>query len=156
MPRSSLADGSSNIGGPQTAANALANVLSPPTTTKIDVIPNSEFARDEAKHLAVLYLFAGPERKGGFSDRLSDLAQAQGVSASVTEIDILRDAVRHDLSSDGLWDSVFNGLRRKSWQAVLLSPPCETFSRGRSNSGGPPPLRSRKIPAGPPLAPQAL
>ena len=46
-----------------------------------------------------------------------------------------------DLADDAIWDPLLERLRRGEFFAVIVSPPCGTFSRVRMLPGGPPPLR---------------
>ena len=69
-------------------------------------------------------------------------AREHGVKLLGLEIDLTR-SEDHDLRSPALWTRLAALL--KEADAVLLAPPCNTFSRARANwrtSPGPPPLRS--------------
>ena len=75
----------------------------------------------------------------------------------VREVDIARSS-EDDLSGEGLWQQFFSEMAEGKWDAVFLSPPCNTFSRARhlwKQSPGPRPIRSRQYPYGFPWASSA-
>ena len=56
-----------------------------------------------------------------------------------------------DLLNSQLWDKIFQELESGLWDVVVMSPPCNTFSRVRFNwkiSPGPRPLRNFNWPRG--------
>ena len=66
------------------------------------------------------------------------------------EFDYQRDPAQ-DLTSQKLWDSILKDCVSGSFDVVVLSPPCNTFSRARWNfcgAFGPRPLRSSHFPKG--------
>ena len=66
------------------------------------------------------------------------------------EYDILR-GPEFDLSLQVVWDKLFERVQSGAFDAILLSPPCGTFSRARFNyagANGPRPLRTRAHPRG--------
>lgn len=73
------------------------------------------------------------------------------------EVDILRNP-DDDVTLDEVWDPIIASIKTRQWDAVILTPPCNTFSRSRhnwKNSPGPRPVRSRDYPFGFPwLAPK--
>ena len=78
-----------------------------------------------------LYVFAGAERKASityFLEQLMDKAVFSEVVA--TELDLIRgpqfDVLDSEVQADILRDVEFG-----SFDAIMLSPPCSTFSRAR-------------------------
>ena len=72
------------------------------------------------------------------------------VSLDMHEFDYQRDPAQ-DLTSQKLWDSILKDCVSGSFDVVVLSPPCNTFSRARWNfcgTFGPRPLRSSHFPKG--------
>eukprot|EP00435_Cladocopium_sp_Y103_P073759 s313_g45.t1 len=65
------------------------------------------------------------------------------------EFDIER-SPDHDLTDDKLWDRIFDLLKEGDW-VLIVSPPCNTFSKARfqhQQHPGPKPLRTRNWPKG--------
>ena len=63
-------------------------------------------------------------------------------------VDIKRSA-KQDLSLPKVRDSYLDRIRAKEFDAILLSPPCASFSRATwANFRGPRPVRSYKLPRG--------
>ena len=93
--------------------------------------------------LRVLYLFAGPKRRGDVHDWLALLGTEY--RTDVVEVDLVRDDSTHDTSLNDLslpatqrhWKALAPG-----FDVILASPPCTTFSRIRWKPRGPKPLRS--------------
>ena len=83
----------------------------------------------------ILYLFAGPPREWD----APQLCEFMG--CTIRALDLERSEA-HDLADDTRWDSVVHDLKNRKFDAVLMSPPCSTFSAARSAPGGPPPLRA--------------
>ena len=82
-----------------------------------------------------LYLFAGLKRQSDVSSFLIRLGW------NVTELDILRSR-NHDLTKRRLANKILSKVRAGYYQAILASPPCDTFSRVKfSNLLGPQPVR---------------
>ena len=90
----------------------------------------------------VLYIFAGPHRKGDLGSFLHELGHVD----TLLQFDLQRSS-EHDLSKEGLWQHVFQLLGEEEW-ILIASPPCETFSRVRHRHPGPKPLRSSFYPRG--------
>ncbi|CAE7826044.1 unnamed protein product [Symbiodinium sp. CCMP2592] len=89
-----------------------------------------------------LYLFAGPTRHSDVKSYLVELSRKHDINLFGLEIDLTR-STGHDLRSTSLWATLSELL--KEADAVVLAPPCNTFSRARARwriSPGPPPLRS--------------
>ena len=96
----------------------------------------------------VLYIFAGKPRKADIRSELMDVAVANGREISVEEVDICRGSA-HDLLDDRVFNIYLHKIRQRHYDVVIVTPPCNTFSRARCNKGsGPPPLRSRVYPWG--------
>ena len=98
----------------------------------------------------MLYLFAGVPRDGDIESHLKDLAVQFDIQVHVRALDLKRDP-SHDLTSKGLWEDVFQGISAGLWDVLILSPPCNTFSRARCNwMGGtfPKPVRDQSFPWG--------
>ena len=96
----------------------------------------------------MLYLFAGRKRHSDVAAYLR-AAEAKGtIRLILKEFDIER-SPDHDLTSNSLWQEVFQTLEEGSW-AVIVSPPCNTFSRARfqRRHPGPKPLRNKTWPRG--------
>ena len=77
----------------------------------------------------VLYLFAGRRRH---SDVAAFLRQAESdgkIKLVLKEFDIERSPM-HDLTDVSLWDEIVDTLKEGGW-CVIVSPPCNTFSRAR-------------------------
>ena len=83
-----------------------------------------------------LYLFAGLPRK---SDVASYLQKA---GWEVTQVDILR-SPSHDVSDPAVAESLVSKVAASVFKAVIISPPCDTFTRVMfANDNGPKPLRT--------------
>ena len=103
--------------------------------------------------LRFLYLFAGGHRQSAVKDFLEAAVRASsgepfaGVEAS--EIDVLRDPVEHDLLSPDRQEDFRKRVEDGEFDFVMVTPPCNTFSRARmANQAGPPVLRNRTYPWG--------
>ena len=84
----------------------------------------------------LLYLFAGQPRKADLADFLDR------TDIEVVAVDILLDESR-DVADSEYWDALRARVRQGVFDLVLVSPPCNTFSRAVfSNSKGPRPLRN--------------
>ena len=93
----------------------------------------------------VLYLFAGRERDTGLVKRLQKLASKRQVTIVADEFDILRDP-QHDLLQDALRQKILATLREGGYDAIIMSPPCGTWSRAPwANDHGPRPLCARGV-----------
>lgn len=97
----------------------------------------------------VLYLFAGKRRQSDVSTFLKKLEDAGKIRLQLLEFDIERSET-HDLRSKELWEQICEKLKEGGW-FLIVSPPCNTFSRARfqwRRYPGPRPLRSRTWPKG--------
>ena len=102
----------------------------------------------EVPLVKVLYLFAGRKRHSDVAAYLK-AAEAKGsIRLILKEFDIER-SPDHDLTSNSLWQEVFQTLEEGKW-VVIVSPPCNTFSRARfqRRHPGPRPLRTKHWPRG--------
>ena len=100
--------------------------------------------------LRVLYLFCGKPRKADVHHYLRELSEANNFDLHVREIDIERQA-SDNLLEAALWDTIFAELDSGNWDVILMSPPCNTFSRARFNwkdCPGPRPFRNLEWPRG--------
>ena len=68
----------------------------------------------------------------------------------VTPIDVEIDSERHDLMEQTVFEDLLGRVKSGEFSALLLSPPCSTFSKARCNpvagSRGPVPLRGEFAP----------
>ena len=99
--------------------------------------------------LKVMYLFAGKRRHSDIGSFLRKAEEQGLIRLELRELDIERSS-EHDLTDDALWDSLFALLREGNW-ILIVSPPCNSFSRARFQyrlHPGPRPLRSKTWPRG--------
>ena len=98
------------------------------------------------KAISVLYLFAGRPRQGDMTDCLQQLAN--GYKIRMTCVDIQRKP-SVDLANSKERQKLLARIRAKEFNAILLSPPCSTFSRAPwAKFKGPRPVRSFEKPPG--------
>ena len=97
----------------------------------------------KSRQWAVLYLFAGKERRADIGFFLKEAAAKEGCILVLDEFDILR-GEDQDLTQDNTWERLKSKLEHGFYDAVIVAPPCNTFSRARHNKShpGPKPLRS--------------
>ena len=114
-----------------------------------DVIPsNSEQIRIKRSYELssggkALYLFAGSKRHSSIGEKL------RRHGWTVLEVDILQGGRKHDLTLEKVQEQLLQRLRVREFDALLTSPPCDTFSRVKfSNSWGPRPTRTATFPRG--------
>ena len=101
------------------------------------------------KTLKVMYLFAGRQRHSDIGAFLRKAEKSGKFRLVLMEFDIER-SPDHDLTDDALWDKIFALLKEGNW-VLIVSPPCNTFSRARfqhQQHPGPKPLRTRAWPKG--------
>ena len=97
-----------------------------------------------------IYLFAGPKRKSTIANVLRRL------NWIVTEIDILQERDKHDLTNKGVQERILSQLSSPGFDLMLTSPPCDTFTRVKySNRWGPRPTRTSVFRRGMPNLTQA-
>ena len=104
---------------------------------------------DHRVHVNVIYLFAGKQRKADIGEFLRAAEQRGLISLQLKEFDIERQA-DHDLTNQDLWSEIFTLIQSGNW-IVIVSPPCNTFSRARFQflkHPGPKPVRNRTWPRG--------
>eukprot|EP00435_Cladocopium_sp_Y103_P018494 s3398_g4.t1 len=97
----------------------------------------------------VMYLFAGKRRHSDVAAYLRQAEAAGKIRLILKEFDIER-SPDHDLSDASLWKEIFETLEEGNW-VVIVSPPCNTFSRARfqfRQHPGPKPLRTKAWPRG--------
>ena len=100
------------------------------------------------RKIRVLYLLVGKPRKWDMRDCLAKLGHEQGVDIQIDCIDIQRKP-RIDLSKKKERDKLLQAIRSGAYDAILLSPPCSTFSRAPwANFQGLRPVRSYATPRG--------
>ena len=100
-------------------------------------------------HVKVLYLFAGKRRQSDVGTFLRQLEKDGKITLDLLEFDIER-SESHDLRDKALWEEICDKLREGHW-FLIVSPPCNTFSRARfqwRRHPGPRPLRNRNWPKG--------
>ena len=96
----------------------------------------------------ILYLFSGAHRQTSFASNVSKLAKDAGLNITVLEVDI-EFGEEHDLSKQEVRQTWLNRIASGEFRAVVVTPPCSTYSRVRmANMKGPPPLRSKDFPYG--------
>ncbi len=103
----------------------------------------------QKKTLKVMYLFAGKRRQSDVGSLLRAAEKAGHFNLVFREIDIER-GPDHDLRDKQLWESIFAELQQGDW-FLIVSPPCNSFSRARfqyRKHPGPRPLRNRTWPKG--------
>ena len=96
----------------------------------------------------MLYLFSGTPRRLDMATCLQQLAGAWTLNLKTECVDVKRSA-KHDLSLAKVRQSYLDRIAAKEFDAVLLSPPCASFSRAPwANFRGPRPVRSYDSPRG--------
>ena len=96
----------------------------------------------------MLYLFSGTPRRLDMAACLQQLASAWTLNLKTECVDLKR-AAKHDLSLPKVRQSYLDRIAAKEFDAVLLSPPCASFSRATwANFRGPRPVRSYECPRG--------
>lgn len=96
----------------------------------------------------MLYLFSGRPRKNSIAAWLRKLSKKLGVTVQVEMVDI---QVRPhlDVTLSKVRDFLLSKISTGQYFAILLSPPCSTFSRAPwANKKGPRPVRSFVFPRG--------
>ena len=84
---------------------------------------------EQRKTLKVMYLFAGRQRHSDIGAFLRKAEKSGKFRLELMEFDIER-SPDHDLTDDALWDRIFALLKEGDW-VLIVSPPCNTFSRAR-------------------------
>ncbi|CAE7206607.1 unnamed protein product [Symbiodinium sp. CCMP2592] len=91
--------------------------------------------------------FTRAESKADVRAWLEVLCTSQNIILEMSEVDICRDPSM-DLLDSAVADRCLLQVQNSEWDVVLVTPPCNTFSRARCVQPGPRPLRSRIYPAG--------
>ena len=86
-------------------------------------------------------------RKADVKSCLESLGISRGFQVEIREVDIER-SNQDDLSSSSLWDELFGLVSEGAFDVVVMSPPCNSFSRARQTYPGPRPVRSAGYPWG--------
>ena len=96
----------------------------------------------------ILYIFSGSSRKGSVSAWAKKLGSRMGITVQVEMIDI-KVRPNWDLTKSKSRQVLLNKIRSGRYFAVLISPPCSTFTRATwANQKGPRPVRSYVQPRG--------
>ena len=95
----------------------------------------------DAREIRVLYLFAGAHRKASVKDAFLELQAAYALKISLVEVDIALDSA-HDLLDTTRQQGYLDEVRKGAFDAVLCSPPCNTWSRALYAKPGPRPVRN--------------
>ena len=96
-----------------------------------------------------MYLFAGKRRQSDIGSALREFECMGKIRLQLQDFDIER-SPDHDLREDALWLDIKTCLAEGSW-FLIVSPPCNTFSRARFqflNHPGPRPVRNVTWPKG--------
>ena len=102
----------------------------------------------EKRVLRVLYVFAGLKRKNSVAYYLRRKAAKFHVQVEIHEVDIQRSR-KMDLTNPKVQRRHLQAIDSGAYDAVILTPPCSTFSRAVwANDRGPYPLRSFFCPRG--------
>lgn len=98
----------------------------------------------------MVYVFAGHRRRADVREHLQHFADTHGFALRMFEFDILMDE-KHDVLDDEFWTELVRFVKGLRPFAMLVTPPCSTYSRARhfyKQSPGPRPIRSRQFPLG--------
>ena len=111
---------------------------SPGLTTPSDGVPL----------VKVMYLFAGGRRRSDVAAYLKEAEASGKIRLILKEFDVER-SPEHDLTNVALWTEIIETLEEGQW-FIIVSPPCNTFSRARfqRRHPGPRPLRTKAWPRG--------
>ena len=104
----------------------------------------------------VLYLFAGRARQADFGKALDEVvalwnscANAVSMTVALEEIDTLRGGLAHNLLEVEAQDSFIRRVSEGEFDLVIVTPPCNTFSRAVfQKDKGPKPIRDKQWPKG--------
>ena len=90
----------------------------------------------------VLYLFSGCTRKGSVSFWTRKLAAKWQMKVQIDMVDI-KVRPHLDVTKRAVQQSLLNKIKAEVYAAIILSPPCSTFTRATfSNRRGPRPVRT--------------
>ena len=98
------------------------------------------------KVLRILSVFSGMGEKGCLREFLESKAIEKGVNHVLEEIDIAKGRA-HDVRRRSVRQRLLTKVARGTFDVVITSPPCSTFSRTRwsGRPGPPPPVRSGRF-----------
>ena len=134
----------------EAAATATADNLEPEILTPSSQInpttPLQSPPSQSGVTLRVLYLFAGKPRRSDVAYYLKTLAPTDA-RFEIVEVDLARSS-EHDLAEEANWFKHKSQIQAGSYDVVLASPPCNTWTRATFKAGGPKPLRNRDHPWG--------
>lgn len=98
--------------------------------------------------MKVLYLFSGHGRKTSVASVISKLSKDKDFDIEVEEVDICL-SPEHDMADRSKQEEILAKIKQGYYIAILVTPPCSTWSRVRgANTRGPPMIRSREYPWG--------
>ena len=104
---------------------------------------------DTRSVLRVAYFFAGAERKASIEGHLQRMCDNAGVRLHMETIDIMVGGKAHNLLSREIQDAFIARVEEGSFDMIIFSPPCATWSRAPwANRNGPLPCRDAKSPWG--------
>ena len=112
---------------------------------------SSDQVSTDCREVRILYVFAGASRHADVGHWLRKMAVEQGFKLTVEEVDILRPggAGTNDVLDKQVWRGYVDKINSGLFQALVMTPPCNTHSRARyANMRGPRPLRSKQWPWG--------
>ena len=98
----------------------------------------------------ILYIFAGISRQSDIKECLLNLQTIEDCTIDVVEFDLVRDQ-GHDVTLPIIWTQLCESIRNGRFHCLIMTPPCNTFSRARHSwrySPGPKPLRNFNWPLG--------
>lgn len=99
--------------------------------------------------ISVLYIFSGVERRADVGQYLREHPLIAG---TISEVDVLRDPEAGDVTVKAVWDKLMSDLSCGVYDVLIITPPCNSFSRATWAGGDPKPCRSKSYPKGFPWA----
>ena len=93
---------------------------------------------DKKREIKLLYLFAGPARKGDAEE------MGRQLGMDVVRYDTQR-SKHHHLLDDLIWDGIIKDVEAGVYDGVLMAPPCGTFCRALRGEGPTGPRSIRTI-----------
>ena len=104
--------------------------------------------KSAAPVLKVLYVFCGLHRKADVREHLQEMCDSRHMVLLMLEYDLQRDPA-HDVTNEELWARLMSRIASGEFDVVIITPPCNTWSRARFSSlPGPRPLRNLSWPWG--------
>ena len=111
-------------------------------------LPRLIQSQDTTYTFTILYIFAGARRSKDIGHWLTKLAKDAKCKVIIKEMDIVRRPT-DDVSYPEIQWKIRQAVMSGEYDAVIVTPPCNTFSRLRwANRFGPRPIRSRHHPRG--------